>query len=376
MKVENLIHVFDREIEVLEIKEDCMIYAIDRKDDTKNRCCIECYYFEDKKIESLLSLDDTRLYESFATYGQNALFFYAVHVLDDYRVRLRKIDKKTWQIHEDILLDAEGEVLSLYILDENHLLVTDEAEAEERYRREWGMPEIGRYVELCYIYDIKTGKKYPVTDDRFHNLLETVKTYTCSGVRRTLLIPKNDEVLIADTAEWIEAVKSKRPMPLKTVFKARGAETVAFVEDGVHGFYGRVRDAAVERLMFFGADGSCSQRWAYTYDAQGEYFYHPADGHIYYTDNRLDENGRKHLACMTDSMLSLNISEDYGDFSGICTDEAYVSVFYKEVQVKEDIEFREYAAIHYRDGRKPDVFAGRCEYGSGRIILLKSYLAL
>lgn len=97
MKVENLIHVFDREIEVLEIKEDCMIYAIDRKDDTKNRCVIERYTFEDKKITSLLSLDYTRLYEAFQTYGQNPAFFYAVNVLDDYRVRLRRVDKKSWE---------------------------------------------------------------------------------------------------------------------------------------------------------------------------------------------------------------------------------------------------------------------------------------
>ena len=119
------------EIEVLEIKEDCMVYAIDRKDDTKNRCVIERYTFEDKKITSLLSLDYTRLYEAFQTYGQNPAFFYAVNVLDDYRVRLRRIDKNSWEIKEDILLNAEGEVLSLYILDENHLLVTDEAEANE-----------------------------------------------------------------------------------------------------------------------------------------------------------------------------------------------------------------------------------------------------
>ena len=376
MKVENLIHVFDREIEVLEIKEDCMVYAIDRKDDTKNRCVIERYTFEDKKITSLLSLDYTRLYEAFQTYGQNPAFFYAVNVLDDYRVRLRRIDKNSWEIKEDILLNAEGEVLSLYILDENHLLVTDEAEANESYLRDWGMSDGSRYMELCYIYDIKTGKKYPVMDCRFHNLLETVKTYPITDGSRTMFIPQSNEVLAVNTGAWIDAVKSQKSMPFETVFKAGQDEKVAFVEDGALGFYGRVRGEGTEKIMFFGADGSCGPKCAYAYEAGGEYFYHPSDGHIYYIDGRIDENGRKHLACMMDSMLSLNISEDYGDFTGICTDEAYVTAFYKEVQVKEDTEFRECVAIHYRDGRTPEVFAGRCEYGGGRIILLKSYLAL
>ena len=61
MKVENLIHVFDREIEVLEIKEDCMVYAIDRKDDTKNRCVIERYNVKRQKdnIAAVLGLYKT-----------------------------------------------------------------------------------------------------------------------------------------------------------------------------------------------------------------------------------------------------------------------------------------------------------------------------
>ena len=272
MKVENLIHVFDREIEVLEIKEDCMVYAIDRKDDTKNRCVIERYTFEDKKITSLLSLDYTRLYEAFQTYGQNPAFFYAVNVLDDYRVRLRRIDKNSWEIKEDILLNAEGEVLSLYILDENHLLVTDEAEANESYLRDWGMSDGSRYMELCYIYDIKTGKKYPVMDCRFHNLLETVKTYPITDGSRTMFIPQSNEVLAVNTGAWIDAVKSQKPMPFETVFKAGQDETVAFVEDGALGFYGRVRGEGTEKIMFFGADGSCGPKCAYAYEAGGEYF--------------------------------------------------------------------------------------------------------
>ena len=45
----NLINAFDREIEVLEVTEDAMIYAVDRKDDSKNRCDIEKLDFNLKK---------------------------------------------------------------------------------------------------------------------------------------------------------------------------------------------------------------------------------------------------------------------------------------------------------------------------------------
>lgn len=375
MALINLTDVFDREIEVLELKEEYMIYAIDRKDETKNKCVLERYDFNEGQITPLLKLDYTRLYESFQTYGQNADFFYAVNVLDDYRVRLRKIDKQTWEIGEDVLLDAEGEVLSLYILDEAHLLVTDEAAADEAYVTGWGMERGIRYMNLCYVYDIADGKKYPVKDSRFHNLLETVKIYEKDGQRRMICIPEKEEVFRADVSAFIASVKADEPLPLESVFKASQKQMVAFVQDGEDGFYGRVCKEGKEEVLFFGADGKYKQICAYPYNEDGEYFYDPAGGHIFYC-TAPDENGIKHLACMMDSMISLNIGEDDGDFTGILTEDTYVTAFYKEVQVKDDIEFREYAAVHDRGKKSSEHFAGRCVFGGGHIILLKSFLAL
>ena len=377
MALINLTDVFDREIEILEIKAESMVYAIDRKDETKNKCVLERYDFNEGKITPLIELDYTRLYESFQTYGQNRDFFYAVNVLDDYRVRLRKIDKRTWKIGEDVLLDAEGEVLSLYILDESHLLVTDQVMADEAYVTGWGMTCGGRYMNLCYVYDMKAGKKYPVKDGRFHELLETVKIYEQGGQRVMLCIPGKEEVFRTDVGAFITSVKTDARLPFETVFKADTMSDgmLAFVQDGAGGFYGHVCGAGREKVLFFGADGKYKQICAYPYDEDGEYFYDPAGGHIFYCGSP-DENGIKHLACMMDSMISLNISEDDGDFTGILTEEAYVTAFYREVRVKDDIEFREYAAIHYRDGRPSEHFAGRCIFGGGHIILMKSFLAL
>lgn len=375
MELINLIDAFDREIEVLEISGDQMIYAIDDKDETKNRCLLESYDFSSGKRTLLLPLDYTRIYESFQTYAQNDSFFYAVNVLQDYRVRLRKIDKYSWEIHEDILLEPEGEVLSLYILDDKHLLVTDEAKAAEKYAETYGMETGGRFMNLCYIYDIGSGEKYPVKDERFHCLLETVKTYCGPQKSVTAVIPGNKEIYLADTQALLEAVKAKKPLPLQSVLAAGEDESLYYAGDGDGGFFCRINDGKRERIVLLELNGGCKDVCEYPYDAGGDYFYQVDGGHIYYC-GAADEKNRKHLACMMDCMLSLTFDDMYGDFTGICTDELFVTAFYKEARVKEDTEFHEYAAVHYRDGRETKTFQGRCICGGGRVILLKSFLAL
>lgn len=376
MELTNLIHTFDREIEVLDISADHMIYAIDDKDETKNRCLLESYDFGTGSRTVLLALDYTRIYESFQTYAQNDCFFYAVNVLQDYRVRLRKIDKRSWEIHEDILLEPEGEVLSLYILDDKHLLVTDEALSGEKYVQDYGMEDHGgRFMNLCYIYDIGSGRKYPVKDTRFHHLPETVKTYRGPQKCVTAIIPGNKDIYLTDTEAFIEAVKSEKPLPLQMVLNAEKDECLYYAGDADGGFYSRLNNGKKERILKLGFDGSSQTVCEYTYDNEGDYFYHLDGGHIYYC-SAADEKNRKHLACMMDCMISFTFDDMYGDFTGICTDDMFVTTFYKEVQVKEDTEFHEYAAVHYRDGRETETYQGRCVLGGGRIILLKSFLAL
>ena len=92
----NLIEAFDREIEVLELQEDAMIYAIDQKNEMMDVCRIERYDFSSGEKQTLCVLDYARIYESFQTYHQSAAYFYVINVLQDYHLRLRRFNKKTW----------------------------------------------------------------------------------------------------------------------------------------------------------------------------------------------------------------------------------------------------------------------------------------
>ncbi len=373
----NLINAFDREIEVLEVTEDAMIYAVDRKDDSKTRCDIEKLDFNLQKTEPLIRLDYTRIYESFQTYRQNPDFFYAVNVLSDYRVRLRRVDKQQWQIHEDILLNAEGEVLSLYVLDERYLLVTDEVVKDETYTKIYGEPETdSRYMTLCYLYDVKTGEKFPITDRRFGCLPDTVRTYRTPHGLKTMIITADRALYTTDTKAFAAAASSGQTLPMTAVRTAEADGPVYFISDNPEGFYYRINSGQTETVYFCGCDGSEKQLYVYPYDSGETYFYDMTNGHIFCTQSQDGEKSVKRLACVTDSMLSLSFEQDYGDFTGICTKDLFLTAFYKEVQVKEDTEFRECVAVHYMDGRTPDIFEGRCMYDGGKVILLRSFLAL
>ena len=59
----DLLSDFRKEIEVLELTDEYMIYALDQKNELKDICSLERIYFADHRIERLLSLDYTRLWE-------------------------------------------------------------------------------------------------------------------------------------------------------------------------------------------------------------------------------------------------------------------------------------------------------------------------
>ena len=156
----DLLSAFDREIEVLELTDDYMIYALDQKNEMKDLCSIERMDFSDRQVRRLISLDYTRLWESFRTYGQLPDFFYAVNVLQDYRVRLRKIDKQTWENDADFLIQPEGEIINIYSLNEDYMVITDEVKAAPEIFEKYNLRDEGRrYVNIRYLYEIKTGKE-------------------------------------------------------------------------------------------------------------------------------------------------------------------------------------------------------------------------
>lgn len=165
MQVIDLTRVFDREVEILEVGADTLVYASDCREDEQDACVIGVYHTETATREEKLTLDDTRLYESFRTFGCLNDFFYAVNVLDDYKVHLQKIDKQTWKKTEEAIVTPEGEILNIWPLNDQYALVTDEVTVTPETKKTYGLEACNKgYETLVYLYDLAEHKKSYITD--------------------------------------------------------------------------------------------------------------------------------------------------------------------------------------------------------------------
>jgi len=415
MKCINLIDAFDTEIEVLEINDESMIYAQDRKNEMMDVCHIGRYDFGSGEKQQLAVLDYTRLYESFQTYSQSEEYFYAMNVLQDYRLRLRRISKKTWSPEGELVIEALGEILSIFILNEQYLLIVDEVKKTDEFLEMYRMKDDGSaYMNLCYLYDCYSKKRYPVTDQRLHGLTETVKV--CEGMYPQLVIGVGGTLYTADLGAFIRSVTEKMPLFLKEIYTPDDRSTVHFFENDNHDIAFRVR--------MTDADGHCTQEILARYDTEteetevmrqypvredGTYFYDSWNYHVYYEadydmtvmahadadhenadhenadhenadhENADHENAArplKHITCVTDDSRSFDYDSRFGEFSGIYRDDLFLTTFYKEVMMKE-YEFHEYVAVHH-NGEKaaPYTAEGRFAVWKDRVILLRTFLAL
>ena len=407
MKCINLIDAFDTETEVLEIDDTSMVYAIDCKNEVMDMCRIERCHFESGEKETLAVLDYTRLYESFQTYGQSKDYFYAVNVLQDYRLRLRRINKKTWAPEGELVIEALGEILNLYLIDEQYLLVIDEVEKTDELMHLYSMNDDGgNYLNLCYLYDIYTKKRYPVTDKRLHGLLETVKV--CGNDENCIVfavsrgIDMDDElraakcvngqdgpssaVYKADKKAFIRAVTQRTPLFLEEICISDRFSAVRFYENDNDEIVYRLRncESRTEQIVLHDINtGKNRIIRQYPYEEGGLYFYDSWNYHVYYepdydiedmTESEITYD--KQVICVTDSGRSFCYNSRFGEFSGIYRDQTLITTFYKEVMVKE-YEYHEYVAVHdMSDDAVPVVCEGRFAAYRDTIVLLKTFLAL
>ena len=385
---------FGREIEVLELNDDFMIYALDQKNEIKDLCSIEKMNLNSREVVHLISLDYTRLWESFRTYKQMPGFFYAVNVLADYRLRLRMIDKTTWEISSDILIHPEGEIINIYSLNEDYLIITDEVKASGDVLAAYGLKDEGRrYVNVRYLYEIKTAKKYPIVDSHFDSLTEDIPVCLMNGEPTVIY-----EAFY--TSECMEDGGSMSEIALVSV-----DELIAHVKaDGLCGFYTAVMAGTdgfdYVRMLFAGDDSIVYRRrqvstgkeqlveinvdpeggytskvlWEYTVPCEGEVFYDAPGQKVYWCPED-DEAALKHIHCLTGEGQALSYDGKYGTFSGLFKDELLATVYYDEVFVK-DYEYHEHIALHDLKSGQVDTFAGRMEHSRNRVVLLRSFLAL
>lgn len=426
----DLLTAFNREVEVLELNDEYMIYALDQKNELKDLCSIEKMDFSDRQVQRLISLDYTRLWESFRTYGQLPGFFYAVNVLQDYRVRLRRINKQTWENDTDFLIQPEGEIINIYSLNEDYMVITDEVKASPDVYETYHMIDEGRrYVNVRYLYEIATAKKYPIVDSHFDSLTEELPVRQMNGVP-TLIYEAfyRDEaeenaggmsaILSVSVDAFIAHVKADGLAGFKVlamageddfayvrlmsaaddciVYRRRKIE-LAPVEDGElrtevgchteagagcggenDGDLRALCNALMEQqvVLHGEADGSFTREICceYRIPEMGSLHYDKETMDVYHCPDGEDAE-TKHIICLNRPEISLAYEGKYGDFCKLWQDELLVTTYFDEVFVKE-YEYHEYSAIHDLKSGVVDTIEGRTEASGQTLVLLRSFLAL
>lgn len=412
MECIDLTNVFDREIEVLEIQKDSMIYAIDQKNEVMDVCRIGRYDFDTQVSEDLCVLDYARLYESFATYPQREDFFYAVNVLADYRLRLRRINKKTWDFEGEMVVDALGEILNIHILDERYLLIVDEVESSSTYAKEWHMRHKYTdepYMELVYVYDSFEKKRYPVLDERMHRTIEWLSVRKSGSQNIIYMILTDTKDSLRETASYapgglysielgmfISSVTEHRPLYLESICEGDQKHSVTYFENDRDDAAWQVTDcdtheSAIYRLNM--ADGGICRMAEFsvlndedsmvyydgrTYDAYSEKGDPAAlaDGVDSENHDGMTVSRLSHVECLTDEAKSFDYDTAYGAFSGFCRDNLFITTFYKKVKIKDDEVYTECTALHHRDTGAVETFEGSFFAREDKLILLRSFLYL
>ncbi len=389
----DLLDTFHREVEVLELTDEWMIYALDQKNEIKDICSIEKMNLKTRQIQRLITLDYTRLWESFRTYGQMPGFFYAVNVLADYRVRLRKIDKTTWENTTDFLINPEGEIINIYSLNEDFMIITDEVKAEPEVLERFGMKDEGRrYVNVRYLYEIRTAKKYPIKDSHFDSLTEDIPVRLMCGVPTVVYeafyrdeydegADGGSEILTVPVDEFIAHVKADGMAGLTRVAGAGddGFDYVRLMaaEDDKIIFRRRTIASGREELVRLSAseDGYAAKILkAYDVPESCSLFYDLAQEKVYgYPED--PDMPSKEVLCLTEPSQAAVYDGKYGSFAGFFGDEWMITTYYDEVMVKE-YEYHEYVAIHNLKDGHVETVAGRFERTPGVLVLLRSFLAL
>ena len=390
----DLLSAFQREVEVLELTDDYMIYALDQKNELKDLCSIEQMTFADGAVNRRISLDYTRLWESFRTYGQMPDFFYAVNVLADYRVRLRRIRKDTWENDMDILVNPEGEIINIYSLNEDFMVITDEVKATDEVCKTYGIKDNGRrYVNVRYLYEIKTARKYPVLDSHFDSLTENFPVCPVNGVPtivyEAFYRDEKDEskegmseILAVAVDEFIAHVKADGMAGFKTIAAPQKdgfdyVRVLSVSEDCV--FYRQRcqasrREQIVRRMC--SKDGIFEKEVVCEYEVppEGSVFYDVQTMNVYYCPEDEDASV-KTVRCLNRPEFTLSYDGKYGTFSKVFEDELLVTTYFDEVFVKE-YEYHEYAALHDLKTHTVETIEGRTESSKNRLVLLRSFLAL
>lgn len=390
MIIENLTETFDRDIEVLAVTDQKMIYAIDKKNEAMNKTELCTYEWGSGKITPLLTLNHTRIYESFETFNQREDYFYAISIMDDYKACMRRINKETYQQEDEFVLTPKGELVSAYILNEQYLFITDEVENRGKIIDEFNVSisQNGPYVNVAYVFDIKEKKIYPITDNRLHGTVQYVKVGTGDDPM-IYIMTQNDYsgAYKVQLSRLIASVKERTPLYLDTIAEGNGDIWLAYFDNNDNKLIWREDNLATREEKIWHYDEETDQAKVfcnYKMSDDFEYFYNRTTGDIYAqldyeptAGSDPDEPGvDKEVICLSAPEKTFIYNDGCGEFSGECGEQWYITMFYKGDLQGEDWIFKSYVAVHDKSKNECLVFKGKYDVFGDRIIILKNDLSL
>ncbi len=389
VKIHNLIDRFNRELEILEVNDEGIICVLDQKSDKGNRCAIARYDFASGALTTLLELEGTRLYESFGTFGAVKDYFYAVTIGGDYKLRLQEIDRTSWKIRRTFYLVPEGEVLNLYPVNEDYLIVTDEVMATDELLEKFQDEDYeGKYYTLTYLYHLKTGEKWYLQPSFGH--LEVVDVQSCplSHGRHQVIfqLQQSDrdgegkgELRAISDSDLTAALEKSQEIPFIKIEDAADGHTINRMLSDAFIYRYRVHDNEKNQDTVYvlkPEDDSVVRECRAVIDLpeDGEIVYGVEDASVYHVVT--DEDGRVRVDDLINGKALFDYDSAYGDFTGICTKDLAVTSFYRSQMQKGDMVFKECVALHRFDDGSVEVFDGRCRQQGSHLILLRSFLCL
>ena len=299
-------------------------------------------------------------------------------------------------MENDLGEDALGAIKRQYkeVFEKRLKEISDEeAPLEKEVLEKFGLANEGRrYVNVRYLYEIHTGKKYPIKDRHFDSMTEDIPVRLMGGVPMIIYeaFYKNEpdesmdggsEILTVPVDEFIAHVKADGMAGLTRVTGAgdAGFDYVRLMEtenDRIIFRRRKIKEGHEElvQLTFSGDDGYVPEILkAYDIPQGGNIFYDLTEKKVYWFPE--EEAQDKKVLCLTEPSQVAAYDGKYGNFAGLFGDEWMITTYYDEVFMKE-YEYHEYVAIHNLKNGHVETVAGRFERTPGALVLLRSFLAL
>lgn len=375
MKIINLTERFDRETEIFDAEDGCIIYALDQRSSSGNMCEIRSLDIERDEDKLLIQLKGTRLYESFSTYHMCKDHFYSVSVDDKYRVSLSQIEKKTFKKTKTFVINPMGEILGVYPVDSDAVLVMDETESGNKY------------ITHIYLYDNKKKKKHHI-GSWFPGMMIEDARILGSANNKTIVIKlvsqtdHREMITAIRVKDMISAARANKKAKITKLYDSSDSRFKPYVSWQEHDSlcWHDITDSDniyQDRIMCFRVTEEGEQ--LYEIDTvqipSGNIVYGKNSYHIYEVSKAQDNVIQ--VRCLTDKDLSFSYDEKYGEFSGDANAYAAVTSTYEIRNTKDEQVYCEMKALHdISSGKTILQVEGDCILKEDTVILNKNYLYL